>query len=207
MAIWQRMSRIIQANLNALSEKTDSPREAVDSLIREMEQVVLDLRHSAAVAVSSRKTIERSIRRATEDPLGQRQEAEDAGRCGDDGHARTAVHGEAPIDSHLASLRARLQEEEDVTRRVEDELRRAEDELLDIKTRRDMLMSQRARLSTREQRSRSVGRSDGLNRDGEGHDVLARLEDSVQEQMDEVEAAEQLAAEARTRSAASRDRH
>ena len=182
MRVWQRIHRIIRASLTAPPEQPGSCEADIDALVRDMEEAVLELRRNTAAAISSRNATRRRIQRATEEEKRQQGDAEPAVQDGDD--------GPAGADSRLEPLQTRMREEQDLAQRLEDELRQAEGKLREIRAKCDALTAKRTRLATREGLARSTERPGGAEA---GSDALARLEESVQRQQDEVEAWEQLA--------------
>lgn len=199
MALWQRIHRIIKTNLNAPPGHAGSPKADIDALVRDMEEAVLELRQNAAAAISSRNATQRRVQRAAEEAERQQGDAETAVREGDGAPARAELRDKAGAGRRPERLRTQLQEEQDLARRLEDELRQAEDKLSEIRSRCEALMAKKTRLATREELARSADRPAGRGGTEAACDALDRLEDSVREQQDEVEAREQVASGSRAR--------
>ena len=61
MTIFQRISKLVEANVNAMLDKAEDPEMMVRQLIREMEESIIELRRETVKAVGARKHLEKKM--------------------------------------------------------------------------------------------------------------------------------------------------
>ncbi len=62
MNIFQRISKLVEANINNLLDKAEDPEVMVRQLIREMEESIIELRRETVKSIGAKKHLEKKIR-------------------------------------------------------------------------------------------------------------------------------------------------
>ena len=61
MGIFKRIKDIVTANINDMLDKIEDPEHAIDQMIKEMEESILELRKQTAAAIASSKINSRKL--------------------------------------------------------------------------------------------------------------------------------------------------
>ena len=112
MGVFKRISDIISANLNELTEQFEEPEKMLKQAVREMEESIAEVTGQTAKAMANEKTLARELERNRAQSGQWRERAEKAVEAGDDDLARKAL--------------ARKNENEKVVEALEDQLESAQ---------------------------------------------------------------------------------
>lgn len=91
MGFFKRISDIISANLNELTEEFEDPERMLRQAVREMEQSIHEVTEQTAKAMASEKTLARELQRNRQQQEHWQERAEKAVASGDDELARKAL--------------------------------------------------------------------------------------------------------------------
>ena len=91
MGIFKRISDIISANLNDLTEKFENPEKMLKQAVREMESAIDQVTQQTAKAMANEKTLARELRRNRSQCEQWQERATKAVKAGDDDLARKAL--------------------------------------------------------------------------------------------------------------------
>ena len=112
MGLFKRISDIISANLNDLTEQFEDPEKMLRQAIREMEESIGEVTGQTAKAMANEKTLARELERNRAQGEQWQQRAEQAVAAGDDALARKALARKneheklvAALDDQLTSAR------------------------------------------------------------------------------------------------------
>jgi len=108
MGIFKRISDIISANLNELTEQFEDPELMLKQAIREMEQSINEVTEQTAKAMASEKTMLRELERNRQQAEQWRVRAEKAVGDGDDELARRALLRKREHEKLAAALEDQL---------------------------------------------------------------------------------------------------
>jgi len=111
MGIFQRISDILSANMNELTEQFEDPEKMLKQAIREMEDSIAEVTQQTAKTMAHEKTLSRELDRNRAGSQDWQQRAVKAVEAGDDALARKAL--------------ARKNEHENLVAALEDQLRAA----------------------------------------------------------------------------------
>jgi phage shock protein A len=109
MGLFQRISDIISANLNDLTEQFEDPEKMLNQAVREMEASISDVTQQTAKAMASEKTMLRELERNRAAQQQWQQRAESAIEAGDDALARKALARKNEHEKVVAALEDQLQ--------------------------------------------------------------------------------------------------
>lgn len=104
MGVFSRISDIISANLNDLTEQFEDPEKMLKQAIREMEESIADSTKQTAKAMANEKTLTRELDRNREEVEQWASRAVTAVEAGDDSLARKALQRKREHESLVAAL-------------------------------------------------------------------------------------------------------
>lgn len=113
MGVFKRISDIISANLNELTEQFEDPEKMLKQAVREMEASIAEVTGQTAKAMANQKTLARELERNRAQRDQWQNRAEKAVEAGDDDLARKAL--------------ARKNENQKVVEALQDQLEAAEE--------------------------------------------------------------------------------
>src|SRR3954452_20559833 len=148
MALLDRVSRLIKANLNDLVDKAENPEKLLKQLLLDMENQHMQVKTQVAIAIADWHVLEQK-RVASAASHGEWiRKAELALSKGDEGLARVALERSIPFESAVRSFSQQL---EDQTRQVEalkTALRQLETKLAESRSQADILLARYRRART-----------------------------------------------------------
>jgi phage shock protein A len=92
MGIFQRLARLIRANLNALISKAEDPETQLEQLLREMSDQLIKAKKQVAVAIADEKRLAKQWEQEVRDAKEWERKAMVAVKAGDDGLAKEALN-------------------------------------------------------------------------------------------------------------------
>ncbi len=104
MGIFQRISDIISANMNELTDQYEDPETMLKQAIREMEDSIAEVTQQTAKAMAHARTLSRELERNCAGSQEWRQRAVKAVEAGDDALARKALARKNEHDKLVAAL-------------------------------------------------------------------------------------------------------
>ncbi len=109
MGIFKRISDIISANLNELTESFEDPELMLKQAIREMETSINEVTEQTAKAMANEKTLNRELERNRQQAEEWKGRASKAVDAGDDDLARRALSRKKEHDKLVAALEDQLE--------------------------------------------------------------------------------------------------
>ena len=94
MGIFKRISDIISANINELTEQFENPEKMLKQAIREMEDSIAEVTQQTAKAMAHEKTLSRELQRNRAGSEEWQQRAVKAVEAGDDALARALANAQ-----------------------------------------------------------------------------------------------------------------
>ena len=91
MGLFKRISDIITANLNEMTEGLEDPEKMLKQAVREMEQSIADATQETAKVLANEKLLVKELASNRQQSLDWQNKAEKAVDAGDDGLARKAL--------------------------------------------------------------------------------------------------------------------
>jgi phage shock protein A len=195
MAIFKRIRDIIAASVNDLLAKAEDPEAAAAQMIREMEESIVALRKEAASAIASHKMLERRLEKATGEVDSWRENAELAVRESKDDLARKALARKKDAEALAGQIESQLAESSRLVGRLKGELARVEDKVQEARAKRETLVTKKRLAECRRDLVRSVEgarRLPGTGGFGDIIDGFDKLEEKIEREAAELEAAREL---------------
>jgi phage shock protein A len=108
MGLFKRISDIVSANLNDLTEQFEDPEKMLKQAIREMEESIGEVTGQTAKAMANEKTLSRELERNRTQGQQWQERAEKAVEAGDDALARKALARKNEHEKLVAALEDQL---------------------------------------------------------------------------------------------------
>lgn len=115
MGIFKRISDIISANMNDLTEQFEDPEKMLKQAIREMEDSISEVTGQTAKAMANEKTLARELERNKTQQAQWQGRAEKAVESGDDDLARKALARKNESAKLVAALEDQLESAKDAS--------------------------------------------------------------------------------------------
>jgi phage shock protein A len=122
MGLFQRISDIISANLNEMTENMEDPETMLKQAIREMEQSISDATHETAKVLANEKLMAKELANNEQQARDWQRKAEKAIDAGDDGLARKALTRKQEHQKLVTALRDQLSSAQDASRTLKHQL-------------------------------------------------------------------------------------
>ena len=109
MGLFDRLSRLIRANLNAFVSDAEDPIKILDQSVADMQEDLVKLRQAVAMAIASQKRLENQANQAKEQIKNWFTRAELALKKGEDDLAREALSRKKTFQETYESLSTQFQ--------------------------------------------------------------------------------------------------
>ncbi len=167
MALLERVSTLMRANLNDLIDKAEDPEKMIKQVILDMQNQLLQVKTQVAIAIADQHLLEKKQKENEEKTAEWMRKAELAVGKKDDDLARAALHR---VESHRDLTTNFTQQVGDQKAQVENlktALRQLEQKLIEAQGKADVLIAQ-------QRRARAVGKAqDARAAIGDGSKIAA----------------------------------
>ena len=187
MGFFDRLSRLLRANLNDLVSKAEDPAKILDQSVADMQADLVKLRQAVATAIASQKRIQNQAEQAEAQAATWYERAELALQKGEESLAREALSRRKTYQDTATALSGQLQSQAGQVDTLKKSLVQLEAKIAEAKTKKDMLKARAQAAQAQEQLQSAVGNL-GTN---SAMAAFERMEEKVQT----LEARSQAAAE------------
>ena len=187
MGFFDRLSRLLRANLNDLVSKAEDPVKILDQAVSDMQDDLVKLRQAVAMAIASQKRLKNQAEQAESQSRTWYERAELALKKNEDELAREALSRRKTFQETATSLGTQVQAQSAQVETLKKSLVALEGKIAEARTKKDMLKA-RAQAAQAQQQLQSAVGSMGTN---SAMAAFERMEDKVQS----LEASSQAAAE------------
>lgn len=191
MGIFKRISDIITANLNDLTEEFENPEQMLRQAIREMEESIASATHETAKALASEKVLSRELSGNREQLQCWHQRAQQAVDAGDDELARKALRRKREHDKLVAALEDQLQSSQQAAASLRRQLEAMKAKLAEAR-RSLATLSARQRAAQFRKKMASVGVEHMMEFDQNAFSKFERFRSRVEQAEAEAEALAEL---------------
>ena len=122
MGLFKRISDIISANLNEMTEGFEDPEKMLKQAIREMEQSIADATHETAKVLANEKLISKELANNERQADDWQKKAEQAVAAGDDNLARKALSRKQEHQKLVTALQDQVTAAQDASRTLKHQL-------------------------------------------------------------------------------------
>ncbi|HVT96089.1 MAG TPA: PspA/IM30 family protein [Acidobacteriaceae bacterium] len=164
MALLERVSTLLRANLNDLIDKAEDPEKLLKQLVLDMENQLMQVKTQVAIALADEHLLEKKRREHEDSEADWRRKAELAVRKGDDNLARAALERSLSAKGMAAGFAQQLEDQKTEVETLKTALRNLEQKLQETRSRCELMIaeSRRARVVGRAQKAReAIARKEG----------------------------------------------
>lgn len=139
MGLFDRVSRVVRANLNDLVSKAEDPEKILDQTIEDMQEDLVQMRQAVASAIASQKRTQQQYNQAQTEANNWQQRAQLALQKGDETLAREALVRKKTQSDTATSLKTSLDQQTATVDTLKRNLIALESKISEAKTKKDML--------------------------------------------------------------------
>lgn len=175
MGLFDRLSRVVRANLNDMVSKAEDPEKILEQAIIDMQEDLVQLRQAVAGAIATQKRTEQQYNKNQTEANNWQQRAQLALTKGDENLAREALTRKKANADTAAQLKSQLDQQVAQVDTLKRNLIALESKISEAKTKKDMLKSRAAAAKANEQLQNTIS---SLNTGG-SMAAFERMEDKV----------------------------
>ncbi len=176
MGFFDRLGRLLRANLNDLVSKAEDPVKILEQSVADMQSDLVKLRQAVAIAISSQKRLQSQADQANSQAKTWYERAELAVQKGEEDLAREALTRRKAFKESASSLESQLNGQEGQVEMLKRSLITLEGKIAEAKTKKDMLKA-RAQAAKAQQQLQSAVGDIGTN---SAMAAFERMEDKVE---------------------------
>lgn len=175
MGLFDRMSRVIASNFNALLDSADDPRKSIEQTLREMEDALKGAQREVVRSVAAEKQLRKKVEGLDIELDKWARRAELAVKHGDDDLAREALKQKKRATGERDRAEALRSQQRDNALELKAELSRMEGKIEELEARKGTLV-------TRAEQAKAGGGAEGLGAPAGGSAFAAfrRMEDQIE---------------------------
>lgn len=175
MGIFDRISRVVRANVNDMIDKSEDPEKVLEQSLREMGDDLIRMRQAVAQAIAAQKRTEQQYQKNFSDANMWQQRAQLALSKGEESLAREALVRKKTHADTAATLKTQLDGQMGQMEGLRRNLTALESKISEAKTKKDML---KARMSAAKANQQIQGTLTSLNTNS-AMAAFERMEDKV----------------------------
>ena len=188
MGLFDRLSRVVRANLNDMVSKAEDPEKILEQAIIDMQEDLVQLRQAVARAIAAQKRTEQQYNKNQAEANNWQKRAQLALTKGDENLAREALMRKKTNADTAAALKQQLDQQTTQVDTLKRNLIALESKISEAKTKKDMLKARAKAAKANEQLQSTIG-SLGT---GSAMAAFDRMEEKVMELEASSEAAGEL---------------
>ncbi len=160
MGIFDRVKRVVSANLNDLVNKAEDPEKMLEQAILEMQEDLIQLRQGVAQAIAAQKRTEKQYNDAYNETNKWQRNAQLALQKGDENLARQALERKKTFNESGNELKTSLDQQTVQVDSLKRNLIQLESKISEAKTKKEML---KARITAAKAQEQLQGMVRGMN--------------------------------------------
>jgi phage shock protein A len=153
MGLFDRIGRVVRANLNSLVNQAEDPEKILEQAVLDMQNDLIQIRQAVAQAIATQKRTERQASQARATAEEWYRRAQLALQKGDDNLAREALTRRQSYQDTANALENQIEQQRSVVAKLKQNMVLLEGKLSEAKTKKDMYIA----------RARSAKASQQLN--------------------------------------------
>jgi phage shock protein A len=188
MGLFDRLGRVVRANINDLVSKAEDPEKVLEQAVIDMQEDLVQLRQAVARAIATQKRTEQQYNKNQSEANTWQQRAQLALSKGDENLAREALVRKKSFADTANSLKQQLDAQSSQVATLKRNLIALESKISEAKTKKDMLRARANAAKANRQLQDSmnnIGTSSAMG-------AFERMEDKVMQLEAESETAQEL---------------
>lgn len=176
MALLERVTTLVRANLNDLVDKAEDPEKMIKQIILDMENQLLQVKTQVAISIADQHLLEKKKKENEESEQQWARRSELAVDKGDDALARAAIERSMSYKTTADSFQQQVEDQKSQVDTLRQALIRLQQKLEEAKSKSDILIAQH-------RRSRALGKANDAGRaigDGSKAAAFDRMKNKVQ---------------------------
>jgi phage shock protein A len=157
MGFFDRLSRLLRANLNDLVSKAEDPAKILDQSVTDMQADLVKLRQAVATAIAGQKRLQNQAEQAEAQAKVWYERAELALKKGEEDLAREALSRRKTYTDTATALNTQLASQAGQVDTLKRSLTALEGKIAEAKTKKDMLKARAQAAQAQEQLQNAVG--------------------------------------------------
>jgi phage shock protein A len=157
MGFFDRLSRLLRANLNDLVSKAEDPGKILDQSVADMQADLVKLRQAVATAIASQKRLQNQAEQAETQARTWYERAELALKKGEEDLAREALSRRKTYTDTATALNTQISNQAGQVETLKKSLTALEGKIAEAKTKKDMLKARAQAAQAQEQLQSAVG--------------------------------------------------
>lgn len=151
MALLERVTTLIKANVNDLIDKAEDPEKLMKQLLLDMQNQFMQVKTQVAIAIADQHLLERKQRETLEAQKDWVRKAELALEKQEEDLARVALERSLTYENGARNFAQQIEDQSHQVRLLRDALHKLEQKMTETKAKADLLIAQhrRARLAIR----------------------------------------------------------
>jgi len=178
MGLFDRISRVVRANVNDLVSKAEDPEKVLEQAVIDMTEDLVQLRQAVAKAIASQKRTEQQYTQAQSEANTWQQRAQLALQKGDETLAREALSRKKTQSEVAVTMKTQLDQQTTQVDTLRRSLMALEGKISEAKAKKNMLKARSQAAKAQEQLQSSVG---SLSNTGSAMAAFERMEEKVLE--------------------------
>lgn len=151
MGIFDRMSRLIRANINDVLDRAEDPEKMIDQILRDMDSNMRTARSQVAAMIAQEKELEADLEETKQLASEWASKAKRAVDAGKDDLAREALRRKRDQDENAAVYAKQHEIQVQTVSRLKDQLRQLESKYQQTLSQRDSLIARQKRAQATKQ--------------------------------------------------------
>src|SRR5579872_1041322 len=187
MALLERVSTLVRANINDLVDKAEDPEKMIKQVILDMENQLLQVKTQVAISIADQHVLEKKQQENADNERQWMRRAEMAVDKGDESLARSALERSMSYKNMAESFTQQVEDQKAQVENLKTALLKLQQKLVEAQSKSDMLIAQH-------RRSRAMGKANeaGL---AMGDDSKSAAFDRMKAKVQHTEAATQAKSE------------
>ena len=195
MGIFDRILRVIRANLNSLISQAEDPEKILEQTVLDMQDDLIHLRQAVAQAIATQKRTERQLSQSENTAEEWHRRAQLALQKGDEGLAREALTRRKTYQETATALRTQVEQQSGIVAQMKQNMMALERKIGDAKAKKDMYIARARSAKASQQINEMMNRADNTGAVA----AFDRMEEKVLQLEAQSEAIAELGADELTR--------